>query len=206
MFFFHKNYTLQDEIQLPEMAECVVARGLMSVRQQITTVSSRLSLPYEVHLRLPVHILHHVHARPIDWMQPRLVAVSKTMAPERLMLAYNEGQRHFGENYVQEIIEKAPLVRVAPSCSVFSCPTCAMFCLSFDSHRRTSFDGFRGVQMPEDINWHFVGHVQSNKAKSLVKGVPSLWMVESLDSVKCADMLNKVRPRGFRRRPRLLGC
>ena len=60
--------------------------------------------------------------------------------------------------------------------------------------------------MPEDINWHFVGHVQSNKAKSLVKGVPSLWMVESLDSVKCADMLNKVRPRGFHRRPRLLGC
>jgi uncharacterized pyridoxal phosphate-containing UPF0001 family protein len=39
---------------------------------------------------------------------PTLVAVSKLMPVESLMLAYNENQRHFGENYVQEICEKAP--------------------------------------------------------------------------------------------------
>ena len=39
---------------------------------------------------------------------PTLVAVSKLMPVETLMLAYNEQQRHFGENYVQEICEKAP--------------------------------------------------------------------------------------------------
>ena len=41
---------------------------------------------------------------------PTLVAVSKLMPVETLMLAYNEQQRHFGENYVQEICEKAPQV------------------------------------------------------------------------------------------------
>ncbi|KAJ3068242.1 hypothetical protein HDU98_008612, partial [Podochytrium sp. JEL0797] len=37
----------------------------------------------------------------------RLVAVSKTKPIEDLMVAYNEGQRHFGENYVQELVDKA---------------------------------------------------------------------------------------------------
>ena len=57
------------------------------------------------------------------------------------MLAYNENQRHFGENYVQEICEKAP-------------------------------------QMPGDIQWHFIGGLQSNKAKVLVNTVKGLYMVE----------------------------
>lgn len=70
------------------------------------------------------------------------------------MPAYNDGQRHFGENYVQEILEKAS-------------------------------------QLPSDIRWHFIGHLQSNKARDIVKRVPNLWMVESLDSEKCANNLNK---------------
>lgn len=44
--------------------------------------------------------------------------------------------------------------------------------------------------MPADVQWHFIGHIQSNKAKSLVQGVPSLFMVETVDSVKLADKLN----------------
>lgn len=39
--------------------------------------------------------------------EPRLVAVSKTKPPEIIQLAYAQGQRHFGENYVQELVEKA---------------------------------------------------------------------------------------------------
>ncbi|KAJ1475912.1 hypothetical protein T484DRAFT_3137539 [Baffinella frigidus] len=85
---------------------------------------------------------------------PRLVAVSKIMPAATVMQAYDVGQRHFGENYVQEICEKAP-------------------------------------QMPEDIKWHFIGHLQSNKAKMLVKSVPGLFMVESVDSKKCASSLDK---------------
>ena len=39
--------------------------------------------------------------------EPRLVAVSKTKTPEIIHAAYTHGQRHFGENYVQELVEKA---------------------------------------------------------------------------------------------------
>lgn len=39
-------------------------------------------------------------------LQPRLVAVSKTKPKELILIAYENGQRHFGENYVQELVEK----------------------------------------------------------------------------------------------------
>lgn len=84
----------------------------------------------------------------------RLVAVSKIKPVELLMACYNEGHRHFGENYVQEVMEKAP-------------------------------------QMPKDINWHFIGHLQSNKVNKLLEGVPSLYMVETVDKIKLANKLNK---------------
>ena len=40
------------------------------------------------------------------------------------------------------------------------------------------------------IQWHFIGHIQSNKVNKLV-GVPGLWIVESVDSLKLADKLQK---------------
>jgi uncharacterized pyridoxal phosphate-containing UPF0001 family protein len=76
-----------------------------------------------------------------------VVAVSKTKPVSVIQEVYDSGHRHFGENYVQELLEKAP-------------------------------------QLPADIQWHFVGHLQSNKAKALVSGVPNLYMVESVDSLK----------------------
>jgi len=84
----------------------------------------------------------------------RLVAVSKTKPVEALKEAYDAGQRHFGENYVQEIIDKAP-------------------------------------QMPEDTQWHFIGHLQGNKVGALVKGVPTLACLETIDSEKLARNLDK---------------
>lgn len=84
---------------------------------------------------------------------PTLVAVSKTKPIEAIHGAYNHGQRHFGENYVQELIEKAPV-------------------------------------LPNDIQWHFIGHLQSNKCKVISK-IPNLYMVESVDSTKLANELNK---------------
>lgn len=47
------------------------------------------------------------------------------------------------------------------------------------------------IQMPSDIKWHFIGNLQSNKAKNLVKEVPNLFVVESVDSVKIANALDK---------------
>jgi PLP dependent protein len=43
--------------------------------------------------------------------------------------------------------------------------------------------------MPPDTRWHFIGHLQSNKAKTLVKAVPGLAMIETVDSVKLANRL-----------------
>eukprot|EP00252_Welwitschia_mirabilis_P014657 TRINITY_DN322_c0_g1_i1.p1 TRINITY_DN322_c0_g1~~TRINITY_DN322_c0_g1_i1.p1 ORF type:complete len:244 (+),score=53.15 TRINITY_DN322_c0_g1_i1:60-791(+) len=86
--------------------------------------------------------------------QVRLVAVSKTKPVSLIREVYDAGHRHFGENYVQELLDKAP-------------------------------------ELPADIKWHFIGHLQSNKAKALVAGVPNLYMVESVDSTKVANHLNR---------------
>ncbi|KAJ0791504.1 putative pyridoxal phosphate homeostasis protein [Helianthus annuus] len=77
----------------------------------------------------------------------RVVAVSKTKPVSLLREVYDTGHRCFGENYVQEIVEKAP-------------------------------------QLPEDIEWHFIGNLQSNKVKPLLTGVPNLAMVETVDDEK----------------------
>ncbi|XP_047094279.1 pyridoxal phosphate homeostasis protein-like [Lolium rigidum] len=85
----------------------------------------------------------------------RVVAVSKTKPVGVIRGVYDAGQRCFGENYVQELIDKAP-------------------------------------QLPEDIEWHFIGNLQSNKAKALLAGVPNLDMVESVDDEKIANRLDRV--------------
>lgn len=95
---------------------------------------------------------------------PRLVAVSKTKPAKAIQELYDVGHRHFGENYVQELIEKAP-------------------------------------RLPLDIQWHFIGQLQSNKAKALVLGVPNLWVVESVDSQKLAAKLEAAAGAAARAEP-----
>ncbi|XP_057977480.1 uncharacterized protein LOC131164363 [Malania oleifera] len=85
----------------------------------------------------------------------RVVAVSKTKPVSLIRELYDAGHRCFGENYVQELLQKAP-------------------------------------QLPEDIEWHFIGHLQSNKVKSVMTAVPNLAMVEGVDNAKIADHLNQV--------------
>jgi pyridoxal phosphate enzyme (YggS family) len=88
-----------------------------------------------------------------------LVAVSKTKPVSDILELYRLGQRDFGENYVQELVEKAG-------------------------------------QLPRDIRWHFIGHLQSNKVKlilpivQLIHGVDSLKLLEEID--KQARKLNQV--------------
>lgn len=109
-----------------------VVTGLKNVRHRIAAVTSE--------------------SRP-GGTSVQLVAVSKTKPVSMLMAAYNEGQRHFGENYVQELEQKA-------------------------------------TEMPDDINWHYIGPLQSNKAKTLAS-IPNLYMVESVDRDKIAVALDK---------------
>lgn len=79
-----------------------------------------------------------------------LIAVSKTKPISALQEAYKAGQRHFGENKVQEMVEKAQ-------------------------------------QLPADIKWHLIGHLQTNKVKymagfvHLIHGVDSLKLLLEID-------------------------
>eukprot|EP01016_Furgasonia_blochmanni_P001924 TRINITY_DN1075_c0_g1_i8.p1 TRINITY_DN1075_c0_g1~~TRINITY_DN1075_c0_g1_i8.p1 ORF type:complete len:165 (+),score=34.89 TRINITY_DN1075_c0_g1_i8:65-559(+) len=83
----------------------------------------------------------------------RLVAVSKTKPVELIKEAYDCGVRDFGENYVDELLEK--------------------------------YD-----KLPNDIRWHFIGHLQSNKCKQILTP-PNLTFIETVDSIKLADKLDK---------------
>ena len=81
-----------------------------------------------------------------DRNQITLIAVSKTKPLEDLQMAYQLGVRDFGENKVQEILQKAP-------------------------------------QMPEDVRFHMIGHLQRNKVRQVL---PYISMIHSVDSVRLA--------------------
>lgn len=80
-----------------------------------------------------------------------LIAVSKTKPIEMLKEAYSAGARDFGENKVQEIVDKYP-------------------------------------QMPRDVKWHMIGHLQTNKVKYIIDKVS---LIHSVDSIKLAKEISK---------------
>jgi pyridoxal phosphate enzyme (YggS family) len=80
-----------------------------------------------------------------------LLAVSKTKPNEDIQQAYDAGQRIFGENQVQELVDKYE-------------------------------------QLPKDIQWHLIGHLQSNKVKYVA---PFISMIQSVDSLKLLQEINK---------------
>lgn len=80
-----------------------------------------------------------------------LVAVSKTQPVSAIQEAYDNGQRVFGENKVQELVDKSPL-------------------------------------LPNDIKWHLIGHLQSNKVKYIASFVA---LIHSVDSLKLLQEINK---------------
>jgi pyridoxal phosphate enzyme (YggS family) len=80
-----------------------------------------------------------------------LIAVSKTKPVADIQEAYNAGQRLFGENTVQEMVEKYE-------------------------------------QLPKDIEWHQIGHLQSNKVKYIA---PFISMIQSVDSLKLLQEINR---------------
>ena len=80
-----------------------------------------------------------------------LISVSKTKPVSMLKEAYEAGSRDFGENKVQELIDKIP-------------------------------------QLPSDIRWHMIGHLQRNKVKYIVDKV---FLIHSVDSLKLAEEISK---------------
>lgn len=51
----------------------------------------------------------------------------------------------------------------------------------------------KSAVLPSDICWHFIGHLQSQKAKQICQKVPNLYLLETVDSIKLADKLNNAR-------------
>jgi len=115
-------------------------------------------------------------------VQPRLVAVSKFQAAESVQEAYDKGQRAFGENYVQvrcvaACVRALACVRVC----VRAYSTCAQGRtrvhtrneLHAHPHAHTHSPKTQELldkapRMPKDVQWHFIGHLQSNKIKAIV--------------------------------------
>ena len=90
--------------------------------------------------------------KEIEEFDTKLICVSKTRTNEEILEAYNEGERDFGENHVQELIKKRE-------------------------------------ELPKDINWHMIGHLQTNKVKDLLKD--KVFLIHSVDSIKLAKEINK---------------
>jgi pyridoxal phosphate enzyme (YggS family) len=80
-----------------------------------------------------------------------LVAVSKLKPASDIEALYKLGQLDFGENYVQELVEKQAV-------------------------------------LPANINWHFIGHLQSNKVKYIA---PFVHLIHGVDSLKLLQEINK---------------
>lgn len=87
----------------------------------------------------------------LDASHVTLVAVSKTKPVSDIQELYDLGHRDFGENYVQELVDKAE-------------------------------------QLPKDIRWHFIGHLQSNKVKYIV---PFVQLIHGVDSLKLLKEIDK---------------
>ena len=81
----------------------------------------------------------------------QLIAVSKTKTVEDILALYAEGQRDFGENYVQELLDKQ-------------------------------------AQLPVDIRWHFIGHLQSNKVKYIL---PFVYLIHGVDSLRLLKEIDR---------------
>jgi hypothetical protein len=99
-----------------------------------------------------------------DRREITLLAVSKTFGPEAVLAAARAGQRAFGENYVQEAVDKiAALARLAHA----------------------------GEPAAAGLQWHFIGPIQSNKTRPIAEHLD--W-VHSIDRLKIAQRLSEQRP------------
>lgn len=87
----------------------------------------------------------------LDQAAVKLIAVSKYQEVAAILAAYQAGQRIFGENIVQELVDKQG-------------------------------------KLPQDIEWHLIGHLQTNKVKYIA---PFVSLIQSVDSLKLLTEINK---------------
>lgn len=119
---------------MPKMSDSLIPNNLVSTRQRIDSACAKVQ-------RDPHSVL--------------LLAVSKTRPASDLRIAYQQGQRAFGENYLQEALDK------------------------------------KEELSDLDIQWHFIGPIQSNKTRAISENFD--W-VHSVDRLKIARRLSEQRP------------
>lgn len=91
------------------------------------------------------------YKKELEGENVELIAVSKFNDADAVLEAYNAGQRIFGENIVQELVEKQ-------------------------------------AALPQDIQWHLIGHLQTNKVKYIA---PFISLIQSVDSLKLLAEIDK---------------
>ena len=109
----------------------------MSIQENIKSVEEKIKASCDISGRNPEDVT--------------LIAVSKTKPVSMLQEAYDYGCRDFGENKVQELVDKYE-------------------------------------QLPKDIRWHMIGHLQRNKVKYIVDKV---YLIHSVDSLRLAEEISK---------------
>ncbi|KAJ9606085.1 hypothetical protein H2200_009046 [Cladophialophora chaetospira] len=140
---------MKTPIPLSSHRATTLLQNLSHIQSRITSTSSSLPSPASTR---PVRLV------AVSKLKPASDILSLHSPPANLDISASESSSHdhFGENYVQELLEKSRL-------------------------------------LPRTTKWHFIGGLQSNKCAQLARDVDSLWAVESVDSEKKANLLNKGR-------------
>ena len=124
----------------------------MSVAEGLAAVRDRIARAAEAAQRDPASV--------------RLIAVSKTKPAQAIREAYQAGQRDFGENYAQELAQKA-----------------------------------EELADLDDLRWHFIGHLQSNKARVIARVVHFVHTVDVFPQIVERHVLDSRRNAGRPKRP-----
>lgn len=119
-----------------------IVRQLFFQRQKINQQQFLMAIDFEK---------YKVIKQELAEKNTQLVAVSKIKPVSDIKKLYDAGQKDFGENYVQELVDKQP-------------------------------------QLPEDLRWHFIGHLQSNKVKYIA---PFVHLIHGVDSLKLLKEIDK---------------
>jgi PLP dependent protein len=133
---------------MAEFSSAVKSDGNITLESESRSASI-VANAQEVRRRIDEHCVSI--NRPIESVN--LIPVSKLKPAEDIQALYDVGFRHFGENYFQELCEKAAI-------------------------------------LPKDIQWHFIGHLQSSKSARLIREVPNLNVIETVDTMKLASKLD----------------
>ncbi len=111
---------------------------------------------------MPVNVENYQRLKKELGRSVALVAVSKTKPVSEILELYRLGHRDFGENYVQELVDKA-------------------------------------AELPSDIRWHFIGHLQSNKVKKIAS------FIHLIHGVDGPDLLWEINKQASKRN-RVIDC